>query len=330
MILYLIIAALLVLGSFLPVFIYVIYGREPKIDYNAEYERDLPTDDPPAIVNAICGRTSKKVGYPDIDGFKATIMDLIDRNYLILMDTSLDEQDLNSNEVFLEINPDSDLNGLWDFELEVLNFLREYEEEGIISLNVVSESLSYINNVAFFNETYTNWANGVRRVLNDGNLEEAFLRKGDRYIKFFGIFGLIIAGMAFLYTFRIMDPVPAVGYVRIASLVLAVAAVISIVIPDKIGGRWTDYGMEYYLKWNNFKKFVKDFSLIKEYPPESVEIWNRYLVYATALGAANGVKKAMELTLPRSILSESDMYVFQYFSPTALLSDALKTALDSN
>jgi uncharacterized membrane protein len=38
------------------------------------------------------------------------------------------------------------------------------------------------------------------------------------------------------------------------------------------------------------RKYIKDFSLIKEYPPESVKVWNKYLVYATALGIADEVE----------------------------------------
>ncbi|MEL7670699.1 hypothetical protein [Methanobacterium sp.] len=75
------ISVLMILISSMPIFIYLMYGREPKIDYSTKYEMDLPTDDPPAIVNAIYDGLSKEVGEPDINGFKATIMDLIDRNY---------------------------------------------------------------------------------------------------------------------------------------------------------------------------------------------------------------------------------------------------------
>jgi uncharacterized membrane protein len=328
---YTIMAVLILLGSFLPILIYFKYGREPKIDYNAEYERDLPTDDPPAIVNAICNKSSKKVGYPDMDGFKATIMDLINRNYFILVKPSFDGEDVDSEySIFLEVNQDRDINDLWDFELDIISFLQEYEEDGIISMERVSESFSYINNVEFFNETYKNWIKDVRKALTKGNMEQAFLSKGDRYFKMFGVAGLSIAIVLVYSTIQMLDPVPALGYVRIASVILGIAAVISIIIPDKIGGRWTSYGMEYNLKWKNFKKFVEDFSLIKEYPPESIVIWNRYLVYATALGAADGVKKAMEITLPKSVLSGSDLYMYHYFSPTSLLNEAIKTAKGSD
>jgi uncharacterized membrane protein len=75
----------MVLSTIIPVIIYYKYGREPKIDYRAEYERDIPTDDPPAVVNAICGSGfGKRIGVPDMDGFRATIMDLINRKYLLI------------------------------------------------------------------------------------------------------------------------------------------------------------------------------------------------------------------------------------------------------
>ncbi|KUK00889.1 MAG: hypothetical protein AB7D17_08105 [Methanobacteriales archaeon] len=74
---------MLILALFIPLTIYLRYGREPKIDYKAEYEHEIPSDDPPpALVNAIFKpKVFKDVGEPDMDGFKATIMDLIDRNY---------------------------------------------------------------------------------------------------------------------------------------------------------------------------------------------------------------------------------------------------------
>jgi len=141
----------MLLGSFLPIIIYLLYGREPKIDYRADYEKDLPTDDPPAIVNAICSGGSKKVGLPDIGGFKATIMDLIDKKYLIFQDVPADVENLRSDDsIFLAINPDKDTTSLWEFETTILDFLGEYEQEfGIISTDLISKSLSYYNG-AFF------------------------------------------------------------------------------------------------------------------------------------------------------------------------------------
>jgi len=328
--LYLILAVLMVAGSFIPLVIYLFYGREPEIDYNAMYEYDLPTDDPPAIVNAICGNSGyKKIGIPDIDGFNATIMDLIDRNYLILKDVQFDGDDLSSHgSVFLEINTDKDVSSLWEFERVILDFLIEYEQDGIISMDLISESMSYIESAEFFRETYEKWAYEVKQTLiNDGNLKKAFLRKGDKYIKIFGILGLAVALIA--QVFIRVNPLAAVYYMGVSSIILGASSAISIVMPEKIAGRWTEYGREYYAHWDSFKTYVEDFSLIKEYPPNSVNLWNRYLVYATALGVAHGVKKAMEFSLPKDILRENDIYMFQYDNtPTSVLTNAINSALE--
>lgn len=95
-------------------------------------------------------------------------------------------------------------------------------------------------------------------------------------------------------------------------MVLLLESMIVLFIPERITDQWTPYGLKYCERWMNFKKYIEDFSLMKEYPPESVKIWDKYMVYGTALGAAKGVKKGMELLLPESKLWESDMYMYHY------------------
>ena len=377
---YYILAVIILLGSVMPLIIYLRYGMEPKINYSVNYEVDLPTDDPPAVINAICSGFSKKVGEPDMDGFIATIMDLIDRNYLLLVD--MESEDVNSNSIFLRINPDYNPDTLRDFEETVIDFLREYEQDGTISMDWISESLSYSDSASFFKETYKNWKNEVKDDLwNNGNLKEAFLRKGDKYLKIFGISGLISSVAVFfviflnswalisdilLYSMMFVSPLlrvllitknkdihlaiygifglmvvvtslfkifsgtlTAFEIVFLSSIVLGTASLISIMLPEKIAGQWTTYGREYYAQWHSFKKYIEDYSLIKEYSPKSVNVWDKYLVYATALGIADEVKKSMEMSIPNDRLRGSDLYSFQYYnSPTSLLKNAIKTALE--
>jgi len=78
--------------------------------------------------------------------------------------------------------------------------------------------------------------------------------------------------------------------------------------PQNKFGRWTPEGRLYYEKWNNFKKYLTDFSALKEYPPESIKIWDSYLVYATSLGIAKEVLHNMALVVPAEQLRESHFY----------------------
>ena len=307
-----ILASLLLSLSCIPLFIYLMYGREPKIDYNAKYETDLPTDDPPAIVNAVCAGDTKKIGVPNLNGFRATIMDLIDRNYLLLNNTPYGEDYDASGSLFMEINPDYDQDTLWEFEIQILNFLKEYEQEGIISMDLISDSLAYVNSSRFFKSTYRNWKKEVKKTLLAGDsFKNSFYSKGDDYLKFFGFLGLIPSIALFASTgskspFLKLFP----GTLILCVLILGAVSFISLILPQRIAGQWTPYGREYYEKWKSFRRYVEDYSLIKNYSPESVKIWNKYLVYATALGAADGVRKTMELTFPKDQLQRNDVYLY--------------------
>jgi len=78
--------ALLVLAF--PFLVYFRHGREPKIDYEAIYEREPPTDSRPAVVNAIM---QGKIGTPTMDGFTATVMNLANLGYISLLTIKSEE-----------------------------------------------------------------------------------------------------------------------------------------------------------------------------------------------------------------------------------------------
>jgi uncharacterized membrane protein len=322
---------LLLLAVFVPLIIYLLYGREPKIQYRAEYERDIPTDDPPAIVNAICGPGfSKKVGEPDMDGFKATIMDLIDQQYLFLVTKPSGKKGSDSGSIYFKVNPEKDPAHLQKFELDVLKFLkrRRYEKNGLISLDRISEDLKDREGAGYFRDTYNDWKDDIKgKFLTDETLKKIFIKKGDTYLKIFGVLGLITAVIVFFMA--LFSPLPPARYALFASIILGLVSIVSLRLPEKIAGQWTTYGEEYDAKWHNFKKYIKDFSLIKEYPPESVKIWNRYLVYATALGAADAVIKAMKLAVPSDELEGSDVYMFHNYGGYGDMSSSFDSGMST-
>lgn len=312
---------LLMIILVIPIFIHLYYVRKPKIDYNAKYETDLPTDDPPAIVNAICAGDPEIMGVPNLDGFRATILDLIDRNYIFLNESG---ENNHSKKLFLEINPDYDISSLWGFEIGVLEFLKEHEDNGSISMNLISNSLDYYDSSDLSSYTYDEWHKAFESKINaykkweievektlidENNFKDAFISKDRKYLKILGIFGTIIA-WGFIFYFASFKLYSAI--LMLLALILWLESIIVFLLPERITCRWTPYGLEYYERWMNFKRYIKDFSLITEYPPESVKIWDKYLIYATALGAAHGVRRAMELSLPEKKLKKSDMYLYHF------------------
>jgi len=342
--LYYLLAVLFLLACFIPLLIYLGFGKEPKIDYSAEYERDLPTDDPPAVVNAIAGeKLEKEVGKPDMDGFRATIMDLINRKYLVLSDIPAKLQEDGDHSLSLKIDRDKNGDELRNFEIDVIDFLSHFEEEGVIYLDRIKDELkgkdkSFFNTegtledqiaVLQFIESYKLWKKDLKNeFLDDETMKKIFIKKGDTYLKIFAGVGLIVAIVTFFAA--AIDPLPAANYALISSVILGSAAMTSLIMPQKIAGQWTTYGEEYDAKWHNFAKYIQDFSLIKEYPPESIKIWDKYLVYATALGIADNVRKSMEMALPEDKLARSDLYMFHYYGGYTVLSAGLAAGMKAS
>ena len=112
-------------------------------------------------------------------------------------------------------------------------------------------------------------------------------------------------------------------------IALIFVSVMIIIIPNHILGRWTVEGREASKKWLNFRKYLNDFSLIKEYPPSSIEIWDQYLVYGTALGLTKVVKKNMEKLIPKENLDSMDSYCFYSYGGTSLMFSSFDTGIST-
>ena len=63
--------------------------------------------------------------------------------------------------------------------------------------------------------------------------------------------------------------------------------------------RRTTKGAEEFSKWKAFRSYLKDFSNLKEYGPDSIVIWEHFLVYATLFGFSTIVLRALKIVVPK-------------------------------
>lgn len=61
---------------------------------------------------------------------------------------------------------------------------------------------------------------------------------------------------------------------------------------------YTQEGVDEQDKWKAFKKYMEDFSLLKEKNVPDLAIWEKYLVYATAFGISEKVIKELKIVYP--------------------------------
>ena len=316
-----------IIAFILPIAIYLKYGREPKVTLDSIYEHEPPTDDPPFFVNAIMGGTFKDVGLVDTKAFQATIMDLINRGKLSV-ETEINEK--NKQRTYLVAKS---TDGLADYESDLISILRRYEEDGRIDLKHMELSLYVKSEARYFRGRFNSWGHLLySNYLTDDVKAEYFEDKGSKLFKFFAYGGLILSVILFLYClmFNQMEPLPWVIALFILSSVL-------ICIPSAFAGHYTKKGKIFKERWNNFKKYLKDFSMMEEYPPESVAVWNKYLVYATALGVADKVSNTMKINFYDGLNDETyrdnDVFVFCDGNGLDLIGDsfsAVSTTLDSD
>ena len=317
---YLIMGLLSIISPIGAIFTYLRYGREPKVMYDGIYERDLPTDDPPEVVNALVDN-KKDIGTPNIRGFEATIMNLIDKKAFKLFSEA--NADIDTNELILTFN--HDMKGeLTESEKIVFETLEYYSYDNALNLTRLNSQFSSETNAKHFMERVESWENSVKDQIN---LKEYFNDTGSSLINFISIFGFIFGAIfAFLgFSTNLMNGI----YALAGGIFLIIFSIVLMRVDEDIFGRWTESGRTYYLKWKNFKKFLKDNSLIKEHPPESIVIWRKYLIYGAALGVADKVYKSMKLQVPNISDYDDGLFMYHYYGGYGIFYSAYHTSIST-
>lgn len=324
-----------------PLLIYYRYGREQKIVYDNVSEIKVPENSKPVLVNAIVMGSK---GTPTIDGFTATIMDLVNRGYISLRNLKPEEissiytPELNSSHrsesdlpyksesdsfytpesgfrdfmvglVNKEIYSDTEgkLSELEDFEKDVLYLLKTHAPERKISWKKLETELQSEKN---FYKFLISWNKKVQVYTT---FDKYFQFTGNVYIYWFAR-TILIASITYYILISGFFPSKAFPLASEINVLTSLIGIFGFVMIRCSGmfitifGRWTPEGSLYYKQWDNFKKYLTDLSALKEHPPESIETWDSYLVYAISLGIAKELLQNMSLIVPSEQLRESHFY----------------------
>ena len=314
---YLVLGLLSLLSPILAFITYVAFGREPKVNYDGIYERELPTDDPPEVVNAMYA--SGEIGNPNMDGFESVILNLIDKKVLAI-ETVMDE---NTETNDLHIRFSGDVEKIEENERKVYDILYNFANGDILNLSSLNTSLSHESNAKWFMEQYNTWQEDIKNGL-ESKINEEFNSTGTTIANLFGllglIFGIIIFALGFMSSLN--NGIYAVG----GGIFLIIFSAIVLKLDDDKFGKWTPEGRVRYLKWKNFKKFLKDNSLMNEHPPESIVIWRKYMIYGAALGVADKVYKAMKLQEKNfPDYSYDDIFLYHHYGGYYMMHHAIMT-----
>lgn len=143
----------------------------------------------------------------------------------------------------------------------------------------------------------------------------------NQYEKYLGMAGLYIFGVVFLF----------------ALLPISIVFIINAVYCYKIKNRinvLTQTGIDQKEMWKGLKKYMEDFSLLKEREVPEIVIWEKYLVYATAFGIADKVLKQLKIVYPNidqldTLNTSAYMYFMYHSNFNTNFTNAINTSIAS-
>ena len=319
---YLALGLLSLLSPIIAAFVYIRYGREPKVDYNGIYERELPSDDPPEIVNAIYANGD--IGTPNMDGFESAILNLIDKKVLSI--EKVVNENTETNDLHLKFSGNT--SGLKSNEKQVYDILHNFAHEDILNLSSLNSRLSSQSNAEWFMDQYHNWQTNIENELKP-RINEEFNDTGTTIISCLSVGGLVIG--VIMAILGIWTELNSGIYAIAGGIFLIIFSILIMRLDDDKFGQWTPKGRVMYLKWKNFKKFLKDNSLINEHPPESIVIWRKYLIYGASLGVADKVYEAMKLQEQNfsTYYDNDDIFLYHHYGGYYMMHHAIMSGQET-
>lgn len=273
------------------------YGREHDVGYRNRYEREPPRDLPPCYLPAIM--TQSRASIPEMG--KAFVASLLECGRLGLLEISEREErgllfkkkDLeyeltDRGAAALEGSGEGLPRELTFFERDVLEAVFRGAGNGA---TVTGEELKKWS--ARKAGTRTNFYSFVEKRAKRlrGEFERRWFRLDDPASE--------KAKGRFFLTAALVGVVPAAVFLAVTRnpiiipfglLVVAAGAILTV----PMARRTREAALE-HARWTAFKRFMTDFSAMKDAGPSLLPLWERFLVYAAALGVTDKLLKNIEL-----------------------------------
>jgi uncharacterized membrane protein len=267
-------------------------GREPQTD-GMRYPFEPPRDLPPAAVTAMLSQqfNASSMG----PAWFATIMDLARRGLIRF--------DGEGRKFRILLQPGADTAGLETFEQQVLDYLtaaaRARRRNGAPDEITLAQLESYGRSNA--QRFLARWAPLVRKWIEGFLGGPLTTPESGAATKRWTLRSLlaIAAGVGLAIVF--------VDAARVAMIVAAVIALILLVTAATALPAWRPEVGREVAGWLGFKRTLSDYSRMKDAPPDFFMLWDRYYVYAAALGVAERYLKTLQRVVPARGLDQAQM-----------------------
>jgi uncharacterized membrane protein len=263
---------------------YFIHGKEINMNetgYEFIYERQPPSKSTISEIYFFAnGKKCKKEKHNEL--ILAVILDFINKKYL--------EIKKEKNEIYLNLNPNYKQIKKNINDKIVLDFLKKKYGTEKFSMKQFNED--YYSNVDYYYIFNSYFSEQEYRI----DVEKYINNEGqNKIIGFIINYSFIFFGILFLFGSSL--DFNNVFLMFISLFVWSIGfSIIEIHEHNILFNKWTKEGRIMNAKWKNFKKYITDYSMLKEHPPQSVKLWEEYLIYAVVLGVAKKTINVMKQT----------------------------------
>ena len=270
------------------------HGREPAVQDIGPYYREPAEEIPPAAVPFLLTQNTPGLSKAG-PAIAATLLDFARRGFLsVQTEETAGFMGLGRDEkvtYHLEQTPDN----LTPFEAKLW---RAFEGSARGSGTFDADDLKrYFEKRPSFGQSWVKspraWYEKTHgNLLDEGSSHQAWL------------VSLVCFGAAGVCAFAAFSFVGAMGLLGVALFIAALLCAILGVIAAASLRRWQPDKLLNVRKWEGYRKFLSDFSLMRESPAEHYKLWDYHFVYATALG----VSKSYLKNLQRLMSAEPDKF----------------------
>ncbi|HSR03495.1 MAG TPA: DUF2207 domain-containing protein [Proteiniclasticum sp.] len=272
------------------------FTRELKPEFMGDYYRELPEDYSPAVMTYLLtkGRTKD-------DDIIATLLDLARKKVIKLRPMKIESGLIfKKEEDTFEITwmDKEKLSGLLPHEQFLATwFIDEIGGGNGLVLDDLEKVVKKQKAALQFQKDYEYFKAKVKDTAEKQQFFAPNKLQGAKVFVLIGI-GLILSGLAGLFLLG--------SFIAIALIILGGVLIFGLIAVNFIR-KYSRRGVEHQAMWEAFKKFLQDFSNLKDAEIPSLVIWEHYLVYATSLGVADEVIDQLPKVFSEADLSNPDL-----------------------
>ncbi len=258
----------------------------------------------------------KGYGISNTNLLLATILDLSNRNYIILDAKKKVKKkafDSIDYEYFMKLNQNKDYSTLDEYEINVINYLFDLKIGNKTDISEFKSNEIELNARLKELSKNTKQLSKYSRFCNEKNVkdqDELFNKPLKENIRF-AIFGIVVLVVILLINTLVISPLNFSDKsiaIFISVFFLAIYTIFSLALVCTARSIKEMY-IDEYNKLKGLEKYLKEYSLLKERYPIEFKLWSRYLVFAALFGIADKVSKEFKEELILTGYDEEHIYM---------------------